>query len=219
MKRNVFKRTKDAISNWYFGVDEEDENNSVFGDSYDDDCCESDRSWGVYALLKTEPDWAEEVEDKTNNFKVGQTVQAVLRSEDAGALYFHMAVFMEQAGINDGFHIAVRRYTDKSHDECFSGVVMVSDTVKPVFDEWMEKYSKFVTDFERALPIIREGDEISGTAVGFAGKLKRDKVPDDTLFKEWLWIVENCDVQVIASHKCWVFSDNSDAVKYKLTNF
>jgi hypothetical protein len=55
--------------------------------------------------------------------------------------------------------------------------------------------------------------------VGFAGKLKRDKVPDDTLFKEWLWIVENCDGQVIASHKCWVFSDNSDAVKYKLTNF
>lgn len=225
MKRNVFQRTKIKIVDWFCGVETDIWGNPVSNypnqptDDDDGDCDDAGSSWSTYSMLGFEPDWAEEVVDTTNRFQVGQTVHVVFKIENIAAAYLHMAMFTQQTGIKEGYHIAVRRYTDSSHDEQFTGTVMVSDAIKPAFDEWFATYTKRVTELERVLPVVVEGDEITGIAVEFKGRTRRKDVPDDKLFQEWLWINENCEGKVVATQKCWIFSDQTDAVKYKLTNF
>jgi hypothetical protein len=221
MRQNVFQRTKRRISDWYFGVDPDAELTRYSSNSHDDDeCCVSgESSFSLYSMIGSEPDWAESVLTGTNKFKVGDNVTAVLKTNDALGSFFHIAAFLHMTSVNHGYHIAVNKYEDNQHDDHFSAVVLISDEVKPRYEEWLETYSKHVRDFERALPIIQEGDEIIGTAVSFKGRARRDSCPDDILFNEWMWIMENCDGRVFASNKCWIFEDTTDAVKYKLARF
>lgn len=226
MKRNVYQRTKQRLVDWLYGVETDEFGNplrvnpsNTYDFDDDGDCEAADSTWSTYSILGCSPDWADDVIDTTNKFKVGQTVFVRFKTENIAAAYFHMAVFSQQTQITEGFHIAARRSTDSNHDEIFSGTVLISAEITEAFDEWFAKYSARVVDLERTLPIVREGDQISGIAVAFHGKTRRNEVPDDELFKEWLWINENCDGKVVATQKCWVFEDQTDAVKYKLTSF
>jgi hypothetical protein len=217
MKRNVFQRTKQHITDWFYGVDPD----YITGaSSDDDDCCESgDSGFSLYSMIGSEPDWAETVIEGTNNFKLGDHATVTLKTDEVIGAIFHLAVFLQVHNIRHGYHIAVRRYDDSSHDTHYSAAVLFNEEVKEIYEQWLTTYSTKVRDFERALPIIQEGDVINGTAIAFKGKTRRDSCPDDKLFNEWLWIVENCEGQVYASNKCWIFEDNTDAIKYKLTMF
>jgi hypothetical protein len=226
MRRNVFQRTKKKIVDWYCGIDM-DEYGNIINDTLeriqsvgdDEEGCVSGSSFSLYSMLGSGPDWADAVMTGTNKFKIGDKVTAVLKTDDAIGSFFHLASFLHLADVNHGYHIAVNKYEDKQSDDHFSAVVLISDEIKPQYEEWMLTYGKRVRDFERALPVIQEGDEVTGTAVTFKGRLRRDSCPDDLLFNEWMWIVENCDGQVFASSKCWIFEDSTDAIKYKLARF
>jgi hypothetical protein len=224
MRQNVFQRTKKKIVDWYCGIDMDEYGNIVDDNrilSYDDsDACENGgNSFSLYSMIGSEPDWASTVANGTNKFKLGDKVTAVLKTDEAIGSFFHIAAFLHLTGVNHGYHIAVNKYEDQQHDDHFSAVVLISDEIKPQYDEWMETYGKRVRDFERALPVIQEGDEVTGTAVTFKGRVRRESCPDDLLFNEWMWIMENCDGRVFASSKCWIFEDNTDAIKYKLARF
>jgi hypothetical protein len=220
MRQNVFQRTKRRIVDWYCGIDYDDGRITATNHDSDDDCCAvGGNSFSLYAMLGTEPDWAETVLTGTNKFKVGDKITAVLKTDEALGSFFHMAAFIQMTGVHHGYHISVNKYEDQLNDDHFPSVVLISDEIKPQYDEWMESYSKRVRDFERALPVIQEGDEVTGTAISFKGIIRRESCPDDTLFNEWMWIMENCDGRVVASNKCWIFEDTTDAVKYKLARF
>lgn len=112
----------------------------------------------------------------------------------------------------------------------WAGRLLFNDRDFAVFAEWLEEYkARFGPDydFKSLLPIINDSERVAGVFVehnlDFTPRRghpehegKYLELPEDELFDEWLWILNNTTGQIRCTARHWVFESDSDAMMYKL---
>jgi hypothetical protein len=98
------------------------------------------------------------------------------------------------------------------------------------FNEWLVGYeARFpsLKDRQQALPVIRNGETVTGTFVNHNLELRPMHhieahggygipLPENELFDEWIWVVTNASSGVRITETHWVFENPSDALIYQL---
>jgi hypothetical protein len=238
MRRNILIRTKDLLADWILGVEEDDDgprpskissttakskpknprrprrrsSNSIGCDEGDSE------SFGTYSMLGAEPDWAVACNLACNQFDVGSHCSVVFAG-NVKAAFLQTALFASTLDdSNSYFHIAVRKYEMPStYENGFHATIMVDDCIKEQFLEWQQQYKRF-NPGDKMLPLVVDGEQISGTSIAFKGQLTNNKCPDDDMFEEINWILNNTHGVVRCTETCWIFEDAQDALMFKLVN-
>lgn len=123
-------------------------------------------------------------------------------------------------------------HSGDSETSHYSGrLVFIQKEIFDEFEEWLAEYKERWFgpdyDFRTVLPTITNRTEFSGRFVEHGceftarrsypeheGKFLR--LPDDQLFDDWKWVINNCSGQVRITYDHWAFTEASDALMYQL---
>jgi len=111
-----------------------------------------------------------------------------------------------------------------------SGRLLFDEPTHQAFNEWLKEYEKRLPtnyDYLQMLPVITDGEKVTGYFVDHncefeprrRGQMHEEKdlfEPDDELFDEWLWMLNNTSGMVRIHGDKWVFEEASDAMMYQL---
>jgi hypothetical protein len=135
---------------------------------------------------------------------------------DIGCIYEPVWSEPNKRGERDRLHVGGRLIFSKKGYLVFSNWLAV----------YQEKFSKDY-DFKSLLPIIKDGELVTGHFVEHncdfesrrSEKTHDGKIlnlPDDELYDEWQWMLNNASGRVRITATMWVFDDASDAMLYQL---
>jgi hypothetical protein len=220
MRRNVLQRTYEKIRDWALGVDEDEIENSELSNSlvismksfkfnFTNDC--KANPWAEFGGL--EFDWVKAIPSGPLH---GQTMIPVVTLH-LRPLLSHLAVWIAAERITEGWTVMVDHNGDeKNPNGHYNGTFFVnSEELKQQFLTWWNVYSKRFPDINMSIPQLKDGMRLDGLLVKSRG-LYSGFISDEQ-HAEWRWIVENCGPAYIVNNDYWLFTEDSDAVLYKLS--
>jgi hypothetical protein len=226
---NVFKRYGKAVKDWFLGDEilvKPTRNKHRYDD--DDDCVAeaSDSNDPVaavspYNVYGREPDWTDRFTEVFHPVPVGTKLVAVC-DLDMRAMYFHVATWTQLTDTAIPWTLSTYRY-ENPDEVIFRGTLMVAEEHYAEVKAWWDAYEKRVgkLDVPACLPRIADHTHISGSVVKMCepmGVRRNINLPNDMTFRQWCWIMSNCNSGIKATGDCWIFEDSSEAVMYTLAD-
>jgi hypothetical protein len=141
----------------------------------------------------------------------------VVFAGDAGTSYLQLALFAACSTVEvNALHLAVTKDVVNGYEEKYDATILIGESISETYAAWLENYKRF-NNTQTILPFVADRVPVNGIPVEFKGKYVNNRCPDDDMFNEILWILENTHGKVQCTNTCWIFEDSNDAMMFSLS--